>query len=275
MKKLMSMIVTVSMISLSANAQNLVKNGDAESDLENWSNTLELSTDNHHSGISAFKMMDSSAQSTELIPIDPTKSYRLSGWFKSANNKPALILLGLMSYDAEKRLIQPMEESVVLNTETKLAQDCLTDDTTIKVTDASKWKEGDIYCVAFAADDSGNYNDLPNKNITVQGKTSVKKIGEIWEVTLPKPCGKTFPAGTTVRQHCAPNYSYPYVVCNPNFNSEFWKELSGTISGMSKTTSAGDKFWRGTKYVRLIILSLNGGLVYFDDIKFEEIAEVK
>jgi hypothetical protein len=261
------------MISLTVNADNLLKNGDAESELENWSNTLELSTDNHHSGQAAFKMVDSTAQSTELIPVDPEKKYRLSGWFKSANAKPALILLGLMSYDAEKRLIRPMDVSVVLNTETKLAQDCLPDDTTIKVTDASKWKEGDIYSVAFAADDSGNYNDLPNRNITGMGIKSINQAGEIWEVFLSKPCGKTFPAGTTVRQHCVPNYSYPYVVCSPKFNSEFWKELSGTITGMSKTTSPGDKFWRGTKYVRLIILSLNGGLVYFDDIKLEEVKE--
>jgi hypothetical protein len=220
-------------------------------------------------------MMDSAVQSTELIPVDPTKSYRLSGWFKTANAKTANVLLGLMCYDAEKRLIRPMEVSVVLNTETELARACLADDTKIKVTDAGKWKEGDIYNVAFAADDSGDYNDLPNKNITVHGKTSIKQVGEIWEVTLPKPCDKTFPAGTIVRQHCVPPYSYLYVARSPDFNSDFWKELSGNITGMSKTTSAGDKFWHGTKYVRLIILSLNGGLLYFDDVKFEEIEGVK
>lgn len=87
-------------------AQNLVRNGDAESKTDNWSASVETSADGPHSGKSCFKMLAGNATSAELIAVDPAAEYELSGWFRSADDRTANLYLGLMPFDADKKPIQ-------------------------------------------------------------------------------------------------------------------------------------------------------------------------
>ncbi|MFA4975055.1 MAG: hypothetical protein WC683_20820, partial [bacterium] len=56
-----------------------------------------------------------------------------------------------------------------------------------------------------------------------------------------------------------------------------WQEVSAVVKDVAQTGCyPGTKFWNSTKYVKIVILPINGGVIYFDDLKFEEVkAEVK
>ena len=269
--KFKSFIFAASVFPIVLNAQNLLKNGDAESELDNWTKgQVQALTENPHSGKSCFKTLSSSIASSELIPVDTTKTYKISGCFKSADDKKTNLYLGLMPLDADKKHIQCFFVNASAGSESELAEPCKAEDSVLKVKDASKWTVKDKYNrVAFETDNSGAYKDLPNSKIS-SSIVKVEQKGTAWEVTLEKPCGKAYPANCPVRiQRDGATFMYPVV--NLNFQSPEWKEFSGQVKGLAKSGTSGLQFWPGTKYVKVIILALNGGMFYFDDVKFEEV----
>jgi len=270
-----SIVGAVAAVPLITAADNLLKNGDAEADAANW-NAKEVSivSESPHSGKSCFLTASTIAQSTEMIEIDPSKTYKLTGWLKSADDKPTNVYLALVPFDKDKVQIQSQFANPVKGTETTLAEGCKPEDKIIKVVDGSKWTTQQYGGVAFNADDSGEFKDLPNKETVLCGIKEAQKKGASWEVTLEKPCGKSFPAGTKVREHTAgASFIYPWV--SVKFQCKEWKEGKGTIKGTAQTGLPGQQFWSGTKYVKVAILSLEGGKVAFDDIVFEEVKEAK
>jgi hypothetical protein len=265
---LKSLVLGVSLLPFVLGAQNLVKNGDAEAGMGGW-DAVQVVTDNPHSGKSCFKTVATNAVNSEIIPVDASKKYKLAGWVKSADDKSTLVILGLMPLDANKIPIECCQVNVVPDTETELAEACKAEDTIIKVKDASKWKLCQLDTIAFDVDNSGEYKDLPNRNTSAGIVAKSENKNNVWELTLNKPCGKAYPAGTKVRDHrYGGTYTYPIVVSN--FNSKEWKDISSEISGVSKFGRPDNQFWAGTKFVKVIVLSLSGGMIYFDDIKFEE-----
>ena len=167
--------------------------------------------------------------------------------------------------------------TIIPDTETELSETCKPEDNIIKIKDGSKWKveklDGKIplNMIAFFADATKEYKDLPNRDIS-PGITKVEKKEDVWEVYLEKPygnCFKVYPAGTKIREHKS-GATYGYSILEVNFNSPEWKEFSATIEGTSPYGFNGKKFWHGTKFIKIVIMSLGGGPVYFDDIRFEE-----
>ena len=106
-KKLLvkSLIVLFVILSINSQGENLVKNGNAGNGTENWTN-VELVSSNSHSGKNCFTMTAQSiATSKELIPVDNTEQYKISGWFKSEGVPVQRLLLGLVPYDKNKTQI--------------------------------------------------------------------------------------------------------------------------------------------------------------------------
>jgi len=266
MLKIKTLLFAVSMIPFVLNAQNLLKNGDAEKNLETWENNqIQISNANPHSGKNCFEMLGNWVTNSQIIAIDPLKSYKLSGWVKNTDTKKRTVYLSLMPLDANKERIKCENVNSIANTETELAEACRAEDTVIKIKDANNWKFSENKLDLIAFNILNDYKDLPNFNISGGAVIKAEIKNTIWELTLDKACGKTYPAGTKVRQHqYASGFIYP--VYQHEFNSADWKELTGEIKGMSKFGAGGNQFWAGTKYVQVII----GGMIYFDDIKFEE-----
>lgn len=269
MLKIKSSVIVVAMVPFVIGAQNLIKNGDAEENLEGWSGEkVRVVNDNPHSGKNCFKTIAPfDAKSSQIIPVDPSKSYKISGWVKSADDKKTDVYIGLMPLDENKIQILPEYVKYVAETETELAEACKTEDALIKVKDASKWKlAGKLDMVAFNVLDY--YKDIPNSNISAGFVLKSEYRDNIWELTLDKPCGKDYPSGTKVRQHkCGGTLMYPITL--KQFNSPEWKELTGKIEVSGKSASGVIQFWTGTKYVRVVVLALSGGNVYFDDLRLE------
>ena len=190
---------------------------------------------------------------SEWLTVDPETRYTLSGWFRSAGKEPSNIYLGFMCFDADKKPIASEHVGVLGATETALYEDCKKEDTVIKVVHAFKWKENSRACVAFDADDSGRYKDLPNRNLSGFGINKLDEKDGYWEVHLNGPCGQAYPAGTKVREHFA-GPAYLYCAASAQAVPTEWTQYSGTVLGIAGAGAGNARWWKGTKYAKLILL---------------------
>jgi hypothetical protein len=232
----------------------------AENDLGGWTGFKEELPDPDGGEGSCFVLKPGGiAVSSTLIPVDPAKSYKLSGKFRAQDDGEVRLYFGVDCYDADQVQIQSGEIDVIKNSETTLAAGAAVGDTVLKVTDASKWKpdtEGRPYArVAFNVDPSGTLHDLPNRDLSGAGIPSIRQVGESWEVELAEPLEKAYPKGTNIRRH-RNSGRFCYIEAARNeFVPQEWLEKSGELSGTSESGSTFHQFWPGTRFVRLAVVS--------------------
>ncbi len=247
--------------------QNLVKN-----DVESWKGAVKNSL-SPRAGMESFEIANSIFNS-DVIPVDKANDYVLSGWFKNnGDSHLQYVYFSLMPLDTDKKQINAIEFNAypTLGNETALTEPCAAGDTVLKIKDGTKWKESQNGCIAFDADDSGEFKDLPNRNLSSIGIKSVANKGDHWEVTLKSNCGKNFPSGTKVREQAASNaYIYPIIIKDLN-KDDGWKRFECKLGGMTKTIVPANKFWPGTAFVRVGVCMGGPGNLIFSDIRFEEV----
>lgn len=193
----------------------------------------------------------------ELITVDPNKRYQLTGWFRSVGSEPSKICFGYALFDADKKPISADQVSVLLRTETTLSAACKKEDTALKIAKGANWQPNAQACVAFETDDSGKYNDLPNRKLSPLGIVKVEAKEDCWEVVLKAPCGRDCPAGTKVREHLAgPPYLFAAAVGQAV--PATWTQSTGYVYGMATAGAGSTLWWPGTKYARVVLL-LNYG----------------
>lgn len=199
------------------------------------------------------------AVSNTLIPVDPAKSYKLSGKFRAQDDGEVRLYFGVDCYDADQVQIRSGEIEVIKNSETTLAGGAAVGDTVLKVKDASKWEpdtEGRPYGrVAFNVDPSGALKDLPNRDLSGSGIPAIRQVGDIWEVELAEPLEKAYPKGTNIRRHrnCG---TFCYIKGSTNeFLAQAWVEKSQDLSGTSESGTSFHQFWPGTRFVRVAVVS--------------------
>ena len=235
---------------------NLIKNGNAESgNNANWSKTVRMSSGSQHGGKYCFKRAGFiKVFSSQLIPVQQSKIYTLSGWFRSIGKIKSKIYFGYVPYDADKQQIFPRHVGVIPETETTLVEACKPEDKILKIKDGRKWKKLKFACVAFEVDNSGKYKDLPNRNVTQLGIKKISRGKGFWEVHLNKACGKAYPADTPVREHNSGG-TYIYNAANNRIVPEKWTQYTNAINGWwAKSGISSEKWWAGTKYVRIMIM---------------------
>jgi hypothetical protein len=201
---------------------------------------------------------DVELQSEKILEIDPQKTYRLSGSFhQTAGSGTPTLYFGVAPLDAEGKVINSIQVNVVEGTETELAADCQPTDTSVTIKNGEKWEissEGASYeCIAFNVDSSGNYADLPNFNLSKLGIVQAAKATNGFQVTLAKPCGVTYPSGTKVRKHLASSNCI-YAAASGQTLSQEWTELSGTIEPGPLFGNPKDKWWKGAKRAKIVII---------------------
>lgn len=135
-------------------------------------------------------------------------------------------------------------------------------DTTLTLKDSAGWKNGAYLQVKFNT--KPDLSDLPNR----EGIPFSRIEGNI--VTLKTSLRKDYPAGTAVRQHESGN-SYMYSgAAYQNVPADKWVEFAGEISGESRSGISPRQFWRGTRMVKIMMLT-NQHDVMFKDISLDEI----
>jgi hypothetical protein len=264
LKTTSSILLAILAMAVPANADNLLKNGDAEAgDTSGWIG-FASTVATPHEGANAFvlnggKDAGTTAFSEALIPVDPNARYELSGFFMS-EEETANVYLGFDCYDADQRRITSVEVTPIPGTETELREDANKGDEVLKIKNGSAWVFDPEWTppygvVAFDVDASGACTDLPNRKLSPAGITAIRQVGGQWEVELAKPMGADYPAGTKVREQRALG-AYRWLLAKGGIASK-WVELKGKMSGVSTTGQEPGKFWPGTRFVKVAILNLN------------------
>jgi len=209
--------------------------------------------------------------SRQLIKIDPSKKYQISGEFRTAAGPAALVYLGFAPCDA-KSGIQARAVNTVANTQTEIAEDAKKGSKTIKVKNAAKWNKTSKYSwMVFGAKD--DFSDLPNLNAVSTVPQSCKQVGDVWEFTLKTPLTADIAAGTKVRQQLdGASYMYTAGVFKP---SSKWTVRKGIAAGIAKYGNPEKKFWPGTVSARIVILVLQAQKDTVTEIRNVKVEEVK
>ncbi len=269
--------LTLLAISLAAPVlgDNLLRDGDAEGANPWTPAVVTIVKNDKHGGTAAFSLQKPAVTvKSALIPVDPSKKYRMSGFLKSADPKNlSTTCFGLAMFDGNKKLIQKTNVSPIQGTETELAAPAAKGAMEILVKDASQWNKRRSVRTQVAFHVKPGYADLPNFDVTSL-LSRVKKTpdGTAWEVKFDRPLLKDYPAGTPVRQHtygasldcCLAYRPVPAV----------WTRYSAEIGGQVPVGAPDQQFWNGARYAAVYLMadaSRKGAELLFDDIVFEEI----
>ncbi|HLC73148.1 hypothetical protein J4416_01065 [Candidatus Pacearchaeota archaeon] len=251
----------------------LVENGGAElGSLFNWNSiTAVNSTDSHTGSSSFYRLGAATGTSAGLIPIDTGKIYYISGWFKSSGViEGSRLYFGFVPYDSRRVQINNHNINPDLNTETTLFNDVSSGDKIVNITDGTNWIDTITHeRMAFDVDDSGNYNDLPNFNVSNQNIVRVEDMGDHWEVEFLTTVGVNYPAGTKVREHRSGS-TYMYDAASNAIVPSDWTLYTRSMQGENVYGTPTGKWWPGTKYVKMLMLfnyqQNNSYTLQFDDI---------
>lgn len=192
------------------------------------------------------------AVSAESLMVFPGSTLRLSGEFRASGPKVPALFFGLQSLDARSREILPQNILAVPHSDTVLVADTAPGEAELMVKDASAWKTGPGYFVAFHS--APDYADLPNTLLSyTAGVKQVERDGTRWRVTLNGPHRFSGRAGTPVRLHTT-GASYLYLDGKALPLTPSWQRFQVNISGFARPGQpAENRLWPGTAAVRLLI----------------------
>lgn len=266
------------MIPMTLSAQELFPLGNAESEgLKTMDGTsLERTTTDANSGKHAFTLKTKQVHVFEpLIPVETGRAYHLSVKMKSVDGrKPASANFGIYLYDEEKRQIGLCHVSAKEGTQTKLLKPLEAGSTVAWLEKRGEWlKPAKHYRIVLNV--KKDLSDLPNFALSPRME-EMEETGEGWKVTFQEPVEKSYPAGTAVRQHSAFLQGL-YWVTNEWVPTE-WTTYSTTLQGEALSGTPKDKFWRGTRYVRVMVRFGNwdrvpeeGAELLVDEISFRTV----
>lgn len=276
MKNEMKAIVAcgIAVLATGAFGQNLLKNGDGEDEqaAKSWKGfTKQYSADKKSGNACMASAFDEKnpAISPEMVPVSPSKQYKISGFFKAADKDRNLKFgIWVEQYDVNKARVDPYSVCPASGAAiAPLAVAAKQGDMFLTLPKDVLWQmHSDLfYSVVFNA--KQDLSDLPNPAFAAIKKIETKDANV--EIELAEPLAKDYPEGTKLRLHRyfdSPNLNNTELVPNE------WNEVSFVLSGEAPRGKPEDaKLWNGTRFIKIAILCLDGGVLLFDDIKVEEV----
>ena len=258
---------------------NLLQSGDGENaaTVKKWVGPIRQYTKDAHTGKACLHLPKPSiARARDWIEVDPSKTYELSGYFRSLNPKqPSRMLLDIRFYDADKQAIRPRTVRPVSSVSPLLA-DAPEGATSITVAKADWPKKAPLQALAFNAKE--DLSDLPNSNFA--GFSELRRTDAGIVIELAKPLDRAYPAGTGVRLHLYMNH--PRIATNAV--PEQWTRYAFMFNSRP-LPKVGNRnaIWPGTKYMGVTILHQYAGYpkklpegeeppqLLFDDIKLRTV----
>ncbi|MCF6174293.1 MAG: hypothetical protein L3J71_00855 [Victivallaceae bacterium] len=254
--------------------ENLLTNSSAADGVKNWQGGVKIADGGKDQ---ACFLVDGSKKivSKQLIEIDPTATYKLTGSFKSGSDKPNQIYFGLALYDKNKHFINATSVTPVADSATVLVAPANKGDKIIKVKSVKNWEsvlKKKRLLIAFDIDDSGAYSDLPNHKFS-NSVTKLEEKNGTWEATLKTPLNFSFPANTKVRAQLKCGHLMYAVTLKKHLDK--WTALSNTIAPAKKSGSQSATMWHGTSFVKILLLAnwgqKDGEVLLIKDIKLEKV----
>ena len=211
--------------------------------------------------------------SRKAVKVDPAKKYRLSMDVRYPGEPVNSLFTGFVPFAKNGRLITSASINTYANSGTELAEDAKAGDTVLKLKNAQKWLNSTPSSgIAFNVKD--DFSDLPNYEVLLIKKGSIRKAGEVWELELVKPLTKAYPAGCKVRQHIYAG-TYLYSKIARKLDAKNWVNVSGEITGIQKCTRSDKTFWPATDSVRVLIMTSSSSPESVLEVKNIKLEEVK
>lgn len=217
---------------------NLIYNGDFTDGTNSWSGS-SLTLTNDPSG--NYITLNGDLSQNIFIPVSSDRTYRLTFDLKVNSNCGSYFYIALKPYDSSKNLIGITTTYIKSNTNTTLAEDLVSGDTTVTLTDATNWDSTyqyqrigicDILAYGYNRNSkSYSYSSREENVLTLKSAYS----------------GSTIPAGTKVANfRDGSTYYYPWSNNSSNLPTE-WKTYSVTFTG-------GNSMRYSTKYFKFSTL---------------------
>jgi hypothetical protein len=221
-----------------------------------------------HTGYANFR-------SRLLVPIDTSKTYRVTGRFRSAGAIDSRIYFGLSPYDSDKAFISAYmgnrtgsAGSIVLGTTTP---------TSLALAAApTGWNQapGEGYQRAIGFYFDGDTSHLPDYVLTNRNDGAYTTTGATLALNsaIPDDVFAALTADTVVHNHYSGG-TYLYNAASSQFPTSAWTEYTGTITG--EAFAGGSSTFRpDTVYVRFMILANyqqdESATLYFTDLTIAE-----
>ena len=250
-KKLVAAAITFCLV-LTINASNKPLELVDSNNKQGWKGMVKPNSEVKHSGDWAFELhgkYPTELISSKMIPIDMEKTYTLSAWMRSLDDKfPASAFFGLRMYDKDKKPITMRNTYVYPGTETSLARAAVKGSKELWLKKNPELLKRKVASIAFNA--KRNYEDLPNFDVSPMLKDIVEEK-DACKAVLVSPLKKSYPAGIAVRLHSP--WATPFYWAAKGWIPTKWKKFSVTIKGEAKAGIPNNKFWKGTKYVRVFV----------------------
>jgi hypothetical protein len=247
-----------------------------------------------HGGKGSFKNSTYSASvfSDELIPVDGTRTYKLSLWAKSTTHQVgAHAYFGINPYDIDGYSVATVYYMRVSGTDTTLAQAITPGDTVVHLTSAANWRGSDaaaynrqIQIFNYTNSFGYTYPAYTYTRNTTYGYSGYQTNGA-WavggisgnDITLteawPSALG-TIPAGTAVSNGTSGG-TYKYIAAGNVDIPEAWTNYSGIIGGWDTAGSgATNLFPYGTAFIKLLFLmnrDVSGNVTNISDVWLSEV----
>lgn len=205
---------------------------------------------------------------SQMTRIELNDTYRLSGSFRLApDSGKGNVLFGVTMYD-EHDLNQIRAHNVltVKNGVAELARDIAADTKQVYIRASATEPRVGQY-LAFDIDDSGNFIDLPNFKTFRIDKVEKGEDSGTYALSLKESPGLERNAGSKVRLHNSAGYLYAR---SPAPTTQ-WQSFSHEISGEALDGIPVDKWWKGTSFVKPLILTIGNDVqVEFKDFTLQK-----
>jgi len=269
---------------VNSKGDNLVSNGSGS--LGNNSNfsTFEFDSTDSYSGGGSFKITtyNTTKFSDEIIPIDLSKTYKLSLWAKTNPAVGAKHYLGVVPFDTDGQQILTEHFMYLNSTLSTLTQDLKDGDTVVYLDNVLNWSNAtgaNSYQRKFIIWNyvsKGGYAYQPltySRNVTPADTWADGAINTTNKtITLKTPWNRgLLKAGTKVSQGSS-GATFKYIALGYGVIPNTWTNYSGTIGGLENTGgNTPNMFPWGTAGVKIGMLSnveVQGGTAWFSNISF-------
>lgn len=188
----------------------------------------------------------------KIIEIDPAKKYTFKFTAVGNAEKSTRLFAGFAMLDAQGRSTEAQHWQGYQDTLTEVAAPAKKGDTVLKVKNGAKWRKGNYFTIACNA--KADLSDIPNGSNIAENITDVKKVGDVWEITVKRPLRSDVAAGTLIRQHARGGYLYIAPIKTVPKNGQI--EVKGSLKGIAKTPVFRAPTWPvNAKKARWIILA--------------------
>lgn len=268
---------------VNSKGDNLVSNGSGSlGDNSNFS-TFEFDPSDSYSGGGSFKdtAYNTNRFSDEIIPIDISKTYRLSVWGKTNPAVGAKHFIGVAEFDSDGLLIDSGHHMYLKSTLSSLTQDLKNGDTVVYLDNVTNWVNTNTQTyqrrmIFWNYVSKGGYKYQPltySRNTSADDAWADGSINTTNKtITLRTPWNRGLVAAGTKVSQGNQGSTYKYIALANGVIPNVWTKYTGTIGGLDNSgDSVQNAFSWGTAGVKMLFLNnrdVQGSTVWYSNISF-------